>query len=291
MILGFLKSILMFLNLLVISTLVVVVGLLRLIPIQPWQKLLTPVLYDFLTPLWINTNSFLMAFGSNTQWEIHKNGELKLNGWYFLVSNHTSWADILVLQKVFNRKIPMLKFFMKRELLWTLPIGGLGCWLMDFPVMHRRSKEYIKKHPKQRSRDIETTRKACEKFKNQPVTIINFLEGTRFTSEKHQNRRSPYQHLLSPKAGGIAFTLATMEGVLHDIIDVTIIYQPKQISLWDILCNKAKKIIVHYDVIPIPPELRGDYYNDKAFKRQFQQWLNQRWKEKDELITQLTGEN
>jgi len=49
-------------------------------------------------------------------------------------------VDILVLEKVFNRKVPMLKFFIKKELLWTLPVAGWAAWLLDFPFMERYHK-------------------------------------------------------------------------------------------------------------------------------------------------------
>lgn len=291
MILGVIKGALLFANLFPIPILLVIFAALKKIPIKPWQKLMAFCLYDVLTPLWTNINTCIISFGSKTKWQINSHGSLKPKGWYFLMSNHRSWADIMVLQKVFNRKIPMLKFFMKKELLWTLPIGGIACWLMDFPIMQRHSKEYLKKHPGQRNKDIETTKRSCEKFKHEPVTIINFCEGTRFTEEKNKKRSAPYKNLLSAKSGGIAFTLATMEGLLHEIIDVTIVYSPKESSLWDILCNKTDFITVDYEVIKIPQELRGDYYKDKEFKRNFQQWLNQRWAKKDKLIAKILDEN
>lgn len=285
--LGAFKALLLVINILVIPIITFVCAVLRLIPIKPLQKMFSYLMFDILSPAYISINGMILKFGSHTKWTVVQKGELHKKGWYFLMSNHRSWADILVLQAAFNRKIPMLKFFMKKELLWSLPVLGITAYLMDFPVMHRHTKEYLKKHPGQRNKDIETTRKKCEIFKTQPVTIINFLEGTRFTKEKHELKNSPYQHLLQPKAGGIAFTLATMEGVLHDLIDVTIYYKPEGKSLWDLLCDEVDEVIVNVEVFPIPDEIRGDYYNDKNFRIQFQSWLNERWKKKDELIAGL----
>lgn len=48
-----------------------------------------------------------------------------------------------------------------------------------------------------------------------------------------------------------------------------------------------KRIQVHIEEIAITPELRGDYVNDKPFKRDFQLWLNQLWQEKDRRLAQL----
>ncbi|MCB1827117.1 MAG: 1-acyl-sn-glycerol-3-phosphate acyltransferase [Coxiellaceae bacterium] len=279
-----LRSIILIVNLLVLPTVVVVLGLIRLLPVPPLKRLLTYIIYEIIVPVWLSINTFAVLYGNKATLNLSQKGELDKNGWYFVISNHVSWADILILTGIFNRKIPMIKFFMKKELLWSLPIVGVAAWLVDFPVMQRHSKEYLKKHPEQRGKDIETTRKKCEIFKHQPVSIINFLEGTRFTEAKKRQRNSAFHHLLPPKAGGLAFTLAALKEVMHDIIDVTLCYQPNGQSLWDLLCNRVDRIDVHIEVIPIPSTLRGDYYNDREFKIGFNQWLHDRWLLKDAII-------
>lgn len=276
------------LNLLFLPIIVITLACIeKIIPKSFLKKFLYRLSHKILPDYWIATNSFAMDVASTTQWEIINSGELSREGWYFLMCNHQSWLDILVLQRVFLRKIPMLKFFMKQELLWTLPIGGLACYMLDFPFMKRHSKEYLKKHPEQRDKDVETTRKSCEKFKNTPITIMNYVEGTRFTEQKRRARQSPYQHLLPPKAGGIAFVLATMNEQINQIIDTTIVYHGNKIGLWDFFTGRIQKITVHFEVITVPEKLRGDYYHNKEFRVTFQQWLNQRWQQKDDLIKQL----
>lgn len=275
-------------NMLVLPVVVIFLGLIqKIMPIQFLKKALYPLAHQLLPDIWVAINSFALNVASSTQWEIIHKGEVQREGWYFLMCNHQSWLDILVLQRVFLRKIPMLKFFMKQDLLWTLPIGGLACYMLDFPFMKRHSKEYLKKHPDQRDKDIETTRKACEIYKHKPIAIINYVEGTRFTPEKHQARRSPYQNLLQPKAGGVALVLATMDEYIHHIIDTTIVYHTETLSLWNFFCGKIPKITVHYEVLPVPKELQGDYYHNKEFRVAFQQWLNQRWQIKDQLINEI----
>jgi 1-acyl-sn-glycerol-3-phosphate acyltransferase len=275
-------------NMLILPVVVILLALIyKIMPIailkNPMYKLSHQIIPDY----WVAMNSLAMDVANSAEWEIITKGELKREGWYFLMSNHQSWLDILVLQRTFVRKIPMLKFFMKQELLWTLPIGGLACYMLDFPFMKRHSKEYLKKHPEQRDKDIETTRITCEKFKYQPITIMNYVEGTRFTKEKHRARQSPYQNLLPPKAGGIAFVLATMDQQIKHIIDTTIVYHTDNISLWNFFKGGIHKITVHTEVIPVPDTLRGDYYHDKDFRVAFQQWLNERWQQKDQLINHL----
>lgn len=275
-------------NMLTIPVLVIFLAILtKIMPISLIKKSLYQLSHRTLPDLWVAINSFAMDVASTTEWEIIQHGELNRDGWYFLTCNHQSWLDIMVLQRIFLRKIPMLKFFMKQELLWTLPIGGLACYMLDFPFMKRHNKEFLKKHPEQRDKDIETTRKSCEKYKYQPIVVMNYVEGTRFTEEKHRVRQSPYKNLLPPKAGGIALVLATMSDYIHHIIDTTIIYHTKTPSLSNFFFGKTKKITVHYEVIPVPNELLGDYYHDKEFRLSFQQWLNKRWQKKDQLIDQI----
>jgi len=150
--------------------------------------------------------------------------------------------------------------------------------------MNRHSKDYLKKHPGQKGKDLETTKKACERFKNQPISIMNYLEGTRFTQEKHDRQLSPYQYLLKPRAGGVALVLYAMDGILHKIIDTTIVYQNNDTSFWHFVCGKIKNITVHYHVMPIPDSMVGDYYHEIEFRKQFQRQLNTLWQQKNQLI-------
>ncbi len=285
---GIIAILIIAVNMLSIPVLVILLALIqKIMPVNSIKKALYQLSHKILPDIWVGINSFAMDVASTTEWEIIQNGELSREGWYFLMCNHQSWLDIMVLQRVFLRKIPMLKFFMKQELLWTLPVGGLACYVLDFPFMKRHNKEFLKKHPEQRDKDIATTRKSCEKYKYQPIVVMNYLEGTRFTKEKHRIRQSSFQNLLPPKAGGIALVLATMSDYIHHIIDTTIVYHTKTPSLSDFFFGKIRKITVHYEVIEVPSELLGDYYHDKDFRVSFQQWLNKRWQQKDQLINQI----
>ncbi|MGB6976576.1 MAG: acetyltransferase, partial [Gammaproteobacteria bacterium] len=163
-----------------------------------------------------------------------------------------------------------------------LPVAGVVCWMLGFPFMQRYSKSYLKKHPEKKGKDIETTRRACEKFKDQPIAIINFVEGTRFTPEKQQRQASSYQHLLTPRAGSFAFAMAAMQNHLSGVIDTTIIYPEPNTNFWRFLCGKVPKIIVRYHVLPFDAEMKSD--NDSDFSRRFQMWLNELWRKKEVLI-------
>jgi len=259
-------------------------GLLRLLPIVKLRKTLDHFLHS-IPEYWTAFLKLLLRLFIKTDWQVHGLKKLDPEGHYVMVANHRSWLDILVLQKIFSRKIPGLRFFMKKELMWQLPIIGFACKLLGFPLMQRYSREFLKKNPHLKGKDIEATRKICERFRENPVTLINFIEGGRFTKEKHRKQKSPYKNLLKPKAGGLAFVLASMSDQLDAIIDVTIIYPHQDISFWDFLCGKTESVQVYIHTQPIKEELLGDYQNDERFQKFFQDWLNEQWAKKDKFIT------
>ncbi|KGY07851.1 MULTISPECIES: acyltransferase [Vibrio] len=237
--------------------------------------------------LWASINAVILAMFNRVEWDIEGGEELKKHGWYLLISNHLSWTDIVVLCCVFKDRIPMPKFFLKQQLLYV-PFIGMACWALDMPFMRRYSREYLIRHPEMRGKDLETTRRSCEKFKYSPTTVVNYVEGTRFTPEKQRKSKAGYDYLLQPKTGGIAYTLAAMGDQFENIIDVTLAYpENTQKPFRDMLMGRMTKVVVRINVLPVDQQVRGDYFKDKPFKRQFQQWLGNVWQEKDELLKEI----
>lgn len=235
---------------------------------------------------WITCNSAIHFLTKRIEWHVEGDAKLLQREWYLVIANHQSWADIFVLQHVFNRKIPFLKFFLKHELIYV-PVLGLAWWALDFPFMRRFTKSYLAKHPEMKGKDAETTRQACEKFRHTPIAVMNFIEGTRLTAAKHQQQNSPFANLLKPKAGGIGLVLTAMGDQLHTLLDVTIVYDREQPSFWDFLGGKVKRIWVHVHALDIQSEILGDYDNDPVYRARFQTWLNGIWREKDLRIDAL----
>lgn len=271
---------------------IMVLALLKVcFPFARWQALCNRCL-DWLASHWMDANARHQQLLLPTRLEIEGLDNLSKQEWYMMVANHQSWVDILLLLRIFNGRIPYLKFFLKQSLIWV-PLLGLAWWALEFPFMRRHTKEQIARDPSLQGKDIEQTRKACEKFRYNPVTIINFLEGTRFTPAKYAQQKSSYRHLLMPKAGGLAFTLAAMNGQLHRLLDVTIHYPEGIATYWDYACGRVKTAQIHIRQIPIPAELIGDYTDDAEFRAGFQQWVNQLWQRKDDLIESMksTQEN
>ncbi|MFY8275304.1 acyltransferase [Pseudoalteromonas sp. SSDWG2] len=264
---------------------IVLCGVLKLIPLKPWQKAMSATAKG-LASMWVACNSVNQKLVTPYKLEVTGLEQIKRRDWYLIIANHQSWVDILVMQRIFRGRIPFLNFFLKKELLYV-PFLGLAWWALDFPFMKRTSKSQLKKNPKLRGKDIETTRKACEKFKEMPVSIVNFVEGTRYTKQKHQRQNSPFNHLLKPKAGGIAFVLQAMGEQIGKIVNVTIHYPSGIPTFMDLAAGRVKEVTVHVEVIPLAQELIGDYSNDNAFRVEFQQHLNTLWQEKDATYQQL----
>ena len=282
--LGFLIVILFVLNLIVIPILVLLLGLLMLIPVSPWQRGVNWMIQKF-TSAWMAINNGIFTIPTMGKWEVIAESPVDKQHWYAVVANHQSWADILVLSKVFNSRVPLIKFFLKKELLWGLPIAGLACKAAGYPFMQRATREQIRKNPKLKHRDLEITQRACQRFRLMPSSIMNFVEGTRFTQQKRAKQNNAYQHLLKPQAGGLAIVLNEMQGKVTQLLDITIEYQGSN-NLWSLMCGKGKKIIVYYRTLPITDDLIGDFQHDRAYRKHVQTWLNQIWQHKDQLLSQ-----
>ncbi len=231
-------------------------------------------------------NALIFNALSTIKWNVSGNQKLDKTQSYLVISNHRSWADIPVLQHCLEPHIPLLKFFLKKQLIWV-PVLGAAWWALDFPFMKRYSREFLEKHPEKRGQDLAETRKMCQRFKHRPVSVMNFLEGTRFTPSKHTAQQSPYQYLLKPKAGGAALVVNSMGGHINTVLDVSIWYELEgDISLWKLFTGQVTQIHVNINQQPIPQHFyEGNYENDPVFRGEFKEWIADFWLEKDVWIS------
>ncbi|MFC5525000.1 acyltransferase [Rhodanobacter ginsengisoli] len=250
-----------------------------IVPFRPIRQACSRVLV-VIAESWIGVNNHLFDGFTRIRWQVEGLSGLRRDGNYLVLCNHQSWVDIPVLQKVFNRRIPFLRFFLKQQLIWV-PLLGPAWWALDFPFMKRYSRETLVRHPELQGKDREATRRACEKFRHMPVSVMNFVEGTRFTPAKHKAQSSPYRYLLRPKAGGLAFVLDAMGEALHAIVDVTIVYPEGPCTLMDLIAGRVHDIRVHVRERPIEATLIGSYDEDAAFRGRVKSWVNTLWSEKD----------
>ncbi len=283
---GLLAGFLLLANCLFWVPVLLLFSLLRLLPLKRVRLVVDPILLR-IAEAWIAGNSAWMRLTQRTLWDVQGQDGLRPRGWYLVSCNHQSWVDILVLQHLLNRRIPLLKFFLKQELLWV-PVMGLAWWALDFPFMQRHSEAYLKQHPEMRARDQETTRRACEKFALIATSVMNFPEGTRFSRAKHQAQQSPYRHLLKPKTGAMALALNAMGHKFEAVLDITIVYPGGAPDFWQFLSGQVPQVLVRIQALPVPAPLIGaDYAGDAKVRQACQQWAHQLWLAKDQQISAL----
>ncbi len=260
-----------------------------LVPLEAVRRPITRALM-WIGEQWISINTLILTGSGSAGWRAQGLAELRRDAWYLVVSNHQTWVDIVVLQAIFNRRIPFLKFFIKQQLIW-FPLLGVAWWAMDMPFMKRYSASYLAKHPEKKGRDLEATRKACEKFRNTPTSVINFIEGTRFSEEKRDRRESPYRYLMPPRAGGIAIALSSMGELFDAVLDVTLYYPNGAPTFWGMCCGDRVDLVATVDRVEIEPGLaNGDYANDRDFRRDVHRWISAMWGRKDRALAELDGE-
>jgi len=279
---GALSVLALSLNTLIITASLVLPALLKLlVPVAAVRRVADRALAA-LASAWVATNNaWITAVRRGARWDVQGVAALHPRGWYLVTSNHQSWVDILVLQRIFHGHVPFLKFFLKRELIWV-PVIGFAWWALDFPFMSRGSSRGA------RGQDLEATRRACEKFKHTPTSVMNFVEGTRITPAKHAEQKSPYRHLLKPKVGGLGIALATMGEQFEALLDVTIVYPHGTPRFWDLLCGRLDAVIVRVQQRDIPRELLDATPGaERAQHRRLSRWVEHQWVEKDSLIENL----
>jgi 1-acyl-sn-glycerol-3-phosphate acyltransferase len=239
---------------------------------------------------WISGNAAILGLHRKAVLDVRGLEDLNRRGWYLVIANHQTWSDIVILQTVFNRRIPFLKFFIKQELIW-FPLLGIAWWALDMPFMKRYSKSYLARHPEKKGQDLKATQEACKKFSETPTSVINFVEGTRFSVEKREKRASPFRSLLPPRAGGIALAISSMGSMFDAILDVTVVYPDGAVKFWAMCCGELGLVVVDVEKRPVESWLlQGNYSQDREYRTAFHRWLTGIWSEKDAAITALRAE-
>ncbi|SFC30170.1 1-acyl-sn-glycerol-3-phosphate acyltransferase [Marinospirillum celere] len=288
---GTLTSVLLLINTLVGIVPLMVFALLKLlVPVPAFRDFCFEAV-RWIASTWASINVFIFKACTPTHWDIRGQQQLSRDKSVLVISNHQSWVDIPALIAAIHGKAPFFTFFLKRELLYV-PFLGLAWWALEYPFMRRYTKEQLAKNPALRGKDLDITRKACDRLQGRPVALVNYLEGTRFTPQKHQRQNSPYQYLLKPKSGGVAFTLNAMGKQLDSLLDVTVVYPGKRApSFWELLSGQVGRVIIDIEQQPLPTRIcEGNYQEDRDFRKEFHDWIGGIWKHKDEKIAHFKEE-
>ncbi|HMB58457.1 MAG TPA: acyltransferase [Xanthomonadales bacterium] len=235
---------------------------------------------------WVSGNNFVLRRYRGMKWNVHLPENLDHGGRYLVLCNHQSWVDILAMQYALNRQVPFLRFMLKQQLIW-IPFLGLAWWSLDFPFLRRYSRQELQKNPELRDKDLENAARACEKLKHIPVSMMSFPEGTRFTRRKHDKQKSPYQHLLLPRYGGIGQVLYSFGDALQSVIDMTISYPGGTPTFWQFISGQVQEIRIHAYLRQLDPQLLGvNFRGDEAARIRLKNWLDGIWAEKDLKLSQ-----
>lgn len=274
---GLFASVLLFANTVLWGLLILLFGLLKLV----LNVRMVTLLLNWSYRNWCQGNAMALNLGCE-RIEVNIGDNVSNQGWYLLISNHLSWLDIVVLSAL--GKLPAPKFFLKDELKYV-PIIGSGAWALGMPFMKRATKAQIAKNPKLKGMDVARTKASCIAFKDSPTTIINFVEGTRFTKTKHVKQGSPFRHLLKPKAGGVAFALEVLSEQLDGLLNTSLIYDTPDSHIFrSFMLGRLKGIVVDIELHDMKTIPQGNYQEDKAYRIEFQQFMNTLWQEKDAKI-------
>ena len=248
-----------------------------------------------ITTRWINNNNALIDnVLPRKDWRISLPDDVQPKGKYLLVSNHQSWVDTSIVQYISEDRLPLTRFFTKFELI-LIPVIGQAFYFLDFPMMRRHSKQAVAKNPALKGKDIEEAKRACALLKNKPFTLLNYLEGTRFTPQKRDKQSSPYTHLLKPKAGGLSLAINALGKDIDGILDMTIVYPDGIPTYNDLWKGKIKRLGVDVRHIEIPKDLftimtKGNVEDNERVKEQLFEWVDEIWKQKDQLISDMLAE-
>jgi 1-acyl-sn-glycerol-3-phosphate acyltransferase len=215
---------------------------------------------------------YRLAVKADTFWmqkvvgiELVIKGELNTNPSPIVICNHQSWFDIPIVQEVITGNGPIIKFLIKREIVWV-PIIGWICLALNFPRLRRN------KNINSRESDFSIIQKASKAHGDLSGALLIFPEGTRFSELKRSTQESPYQRLLKPKIGGLKII---QKHISPDtpLVDITIDYHQRNVRIWNCLHGNPAKITVTLE------------HHSFSEIEDIETWLNNRWLAKDQLLS------
>ncbi len=231
---------------------------------------------------WVYVNYFILHYLLFLKIEVIGADQITPGKNYFVLANHQSWVDILMLEDALIGRTGWSRYFIKKNLM-HVPLTGWACKSLHFPYMYRFPKSHLAKHPEDKGKDVEITKRSCAELRELYFKLNNFPEGTRFTKTKHNNQKSPYKNLLKPKSGGVANAFNILHDRLECILSLTIIYAEKP-NIMKLFFGQMTKVKIIIDKIPLTEDLIGDYANDPQFRIHFQKFISSVWERKDRLL-------
>lgn len=273
-----------------LATPVVVLGIVRfLLPLKSVATVIEKIDY-YIYWLWSINSKHIILLTNNIKFHISGDEPLGPGKSCVVISNHKSWIDILMLTTVFEAKIPITKFFMKKNLIY-IPFIGLACYALGMPFLRRYPKEKILKNPKLRAKDIETTKRACRDFVDYPASLVSYVEGTRYTHKKAEKYHSPYKNLMPPKYTGLGVAISEIGKDIECIYNLTFYYPDlKKPGFLELLLGRVKHVYARIEVIRSEEIPQGNYLEDNQFKQEFSSYIQNLWDQKDLVLEEFKAD-
>lgn len=232
----------------------------------------------------VRVDDFLFKKVLGIRFEVNGLERLESEKNYLVIANHRSWADILVLQSLLIGVAPIIKFIVKREILFV-PLVGLICWAYEYPLVKRSSMKSPRRLNDRGQMDLDVINRRLGNLGRHPTTIINFVEGTRFNLLKSKKTESSYRHLLKPRAGGLTYILNTFGSRIDYVLDFTIAYHTREPVFWNFLGGTCPKVNVDVQVIPMQEMLAIISSGKNAPEYpEVAAWLTGFWEGKDQKM-------
>ncbi|MGB1616627.1 MAG: 1-acyl-sn-glycerol-3-phosphate acyltransferase [Pseudomonadales bacterium] len=262
-ILSVLSSLWFLSNLLIWLTALILLSPFKLMPNKGFQTHCIDPLAARIYRAAVLINSFWMKRVVGIRLEI--SGALNHHTNPIILCNHQSWFDIPLIQEIITARGPIVRFLVKRELIWV-PIIGWICLVLNFPRLRRSGSEG------DRAQDYKAITRAVQSSATSPGALLIFAEGTRFTQSKQVDQASPFPNLLRPKVGGFRILLDHAPPD-QPVLDVSIAYVSGDSYFWHCLHGGAPLIKLKVDTYRA-----GDITDVEP-------WLAARWSEKSRWLT------
>ena len=257
-----------------------------IVPLQPIKQAVYRLMIGFYFVA-VKIDLVLFQWILNIRFEVDSLDDLQADKNYLIVSNHRSWADILVYQTILIDQTPIIKFIVKKELIF-LPLVGLICWAYEYPLVHRNSI----KDGSTRNNNLKTDQKILKDklldIGRNPTAIINFAEGSRYSQERGDRYSSPHANLLKSRTGGLFFILKTFGQQFDYLLDFTILYDCTEPIFFKFLSGKCRRVKVRVNKFPMSDLLQSlsDSSNTLSFEK-VDEWLKILWSGKDKIIDRM----
>lgn len=193
-----------------------------------------------------------------------------------VILNHQGMVDIPVVMSIARRKKRLgdLKWYVKASLKY-LPGIGWGMQFLDCL--------FVKRNWTDDSQRIARVFRNLTHF-SIPCWVINFVEGTRKTTEKLQSSQAyardhnlaPLAHVLVPRTKGFVATVKGLGEHFDAVYDFTVGYFQEIPSLWQWIRGDVKKVHLH-----VRRFARAQLPNSDDLST----WLQMRFQEKDRLLS------